>query len=583
MSTVGRSSSRCGVFVAHRGGSSLLDHLLNEAYSSGDALIQRTLLTDSHDCQIALASMSIKLERANPPLYAASSGGLIFHLVSFVEKTVAFKVNVEGGLRTFDVRPAEGFIHGRRSVALAVIPLSKHRIKAELIVQWTEADPWEQDICAILKTNRRFNVIVHHLDSMSMDDGGEWPLSYPNSDGSRRDEIRLPWIALKSGSMTPSVRDEKVVWRAIVKILATLGVYHIMLERAPLYYSSCFDENKEVLKEVHDHLQLLDHNVYPVLLVIDDCKGKFADFIKHTFSKRVHIFELNGQEVARIAVSRLENPHENVHDSTCSQVRGRRWNNDSRAYQRRTRHFHSAEDGLGLNHTSGAWTPTYGVIFGMPNKFWKEVTNKQWLKDTALESNKKSHPYLRRAIVDGHYDDMAHHLDVQFRLLRGDLVSTLSIGLSMYKFTEVHKWKVLRLYTFPSSKIKEGVPKRHFKDVMNVLRDADVFFTLEQQTKPELSFFQGVFEGEELREFYDCLAHCGTIRLTGLVAPNARYHAVHSIFHNLLVTFCEYCHNGHWLPSDVAMNVFRHSAQEFRKICRGDTRRARPREKPSGS
>ncbi|KAE9411794.1 hypothetical protein Angca_000298, partial [Angiostrongylus cantonensis] len=73
-------------------------------------------------------------------------------------------VNVKGRLRTFDVRPAEGFIHSGRSVALAVVPLSKHQVKAELIVQWTEVDPWEQDICAILRTNRHFNVIVHRLD-----------------------------------------------------------------------------------------------------------------------------------------------------------------------------------------------------------------------------------------------------------------------------------------------------------------------------------------------------------------------------------------------------------------------------------
>ncbi|KAE9418958.1 hypothetical protein Angca_008130, partial [Angiostrongylus cantonensis] len=44
-------------------------------------------------------------------------------------------------------------------------------------------------------------------------------------------------------------------------------------------------------------------------------------------------------------------------------------------------------------------------------------------------------PYLRPAIVSGQYDNAAHYLDVQFRLLREDLVRPLRTGISMYKFS----------------------------------------------------------------------------------------------------------------------------------------------------
>lgn len=41
--------------------------------------------------------------------------------------------------------------------------------------------------------------------------------------------------------------------------------------------------------------------------------------------------------------------------------------------------------------------------------------------------------YLRRAIIDGKYNDAAHYLDVQFRLFREDLISPLRDGIAVYK------------------------------------------------------------------------------------------------------------------------------------------------------
>ncbi|KAJ1372778.1 hypothetical protein KIN20_035026 [Parelaphostrongylus tenuis] len=612
---------------------------------------------------ILIAVMSVKLERAHRTPF----GGLTYRLVSLVRETIAFKVSVQGKSRCVEVRPVDGFLRAGYSIILTVIPLSNQdHIEANLIIQWTEIDPRDPGgVSAAFEANRHCSVIRYCLNSDFLNcDSNESPLSLPKADSNRRNEIRLPWMALKSGCMTFPIKDENVVWRAIVKIVAKLGVYHIMLDRAPLYYNiSCFEKNEEISKEVHDHLQALDRIVHPVLLLIDDCEGKFGESIKCSFSERMYIFEVNGQQGAGIALATMENTYEDLNEwcahfanlvrkkeerrrirlsentasgSRYPYVLGDSWNDNGRSHQSDIQPSHSyknvssrdeaiasyedimealtfvqnnqsgvkkvfefanpyvynrlaspfcdmvpntnlmrllccmmsGENGEHVDDStrqlieciistsyintvcewfggadvddsplwssdfcdfvsvimdlftvlvnydyyqevSDAWTSFYSVLDGVPEKFWNRVTIKRQLEERAAELNEKmisgspsyatveevrcdpatgnewsdesyevadkyfeivdkfvhsqwgecelrpppcdfrtlseepekadifvdELPYLRRAIVKGHYDDAAHYLDVQFRLLREDLVSPLRCGLSIYKLT----------------------------------------------------------------------------------------------------------------------------------------------------
>uniref|UniRef100_A0A0K0D9R0 Vacuolar protein sorting-associated protein 51 homolog n=1 Tax=Angiostrongylus cantonensis TaxID=6313 RepID=A0A0K0D9R0_ANGCA len=61
----------------------------------------------------------------------------------------------------------------------------------------------------------------------------------------------------------------------------------------------------------------------------------------------------------------------------------------------------------------------------------------------------------------------------------------------------------------------------------------------------------------------DCLAHCSTTRITGLAVPNVRYHALRSMFYNLIVKLCECCHHAKRFPSDVVMTELHSCVQRF--------------------
>ncbi|KAK6740377.1 hypothetical protein RB195_008690 [Necator americanus] len=51
--------------------------------------------------------------------------------------------------------------------------------------------------------------------------------------------------------------------------------------------------------------------------------------------------------------------------------------------------------------------------------------------------------YLRRAIIDGMYNDAAHYLDIMYRLFREDLISPLRDGIAVYKRTGATRYQKL--------------------------------------------------------------------------------------------------------------------------------------------
>ncbi|KAK7077996.1 NFX1-type zinc finger-containing protein 1 [Halocaridina rubra] len=70
---------------------------------------------------------------------------------------------------------------------------------------------------------------------------------------------------------------------------------------------------------------------------------------------------------------------------------------------------------------------------------------------TSEELNEPEKPFLRRNIINGHYKDVYHYLDVQFRLLREDFIQPLRNGIHALqigadlKNTEVYIYKDVRI------------------------------------------------------------------------------------------------------------------------------------------
>ncbi|KHJ87228.1 hypothetical protein OESDEN_13002 [Oesophagostomum dentatum] len=137
-------------------------------------------------------------------------------------------------------------------VRLIAQPTTNRFPPSKIMVKWVEADDDEDD-----------NVYNEE----------RYPSALLKSYVDPWAEERRPWLLLKFGYSTVAIRNEDLIWRAMDIVTEELSRRGIFLKRSPLYYSlSCLEE-KQIAEELHYKLKDIGPDIYPVLLLVDDCNS----------------------------------------------------------------------------------------------------------------------------------------------------------------------------------------------------------------------------------------------------------------------------------------------------------------------